>query len=194
STIAGKRASITNLASGTREGPEMSIETQEPAVTPQTTGRDELALFLYFTGVFLAMGFAYMMPGLPVLLYLKERLHVSVEGVAYFWLIFSIPSYVGFVFGFIRDRWSPFRMGDRGYFCIFAPLGIAVMAWLIAIPFTYTRLLLGGFFSITLNFFLNTVIQGQLAEVGQRRLMTGRFSVLWNRVSSLQGALFAVTG
>src|SRR5689334_19537901 len=138
----------------------MSAESAGTGVTLQTTRRDDLTLFVYFSGTFLALGFAFQVPGLPVQLYLKERLHVSVQNVANFWLVFSIPTYAAFVFGFIRDRWSPFRLGDRGYFYLFAPLGVAVMVWLIANPYTYTRLMLGGLSFITVYLFLNAAIQG----------------------------------
>src|ERR1043165_9563970 len=63
--------------------------------------------------------------GLPVLFFLKNRLHLSAHGVATFNLIASIPLFVGFAFGFLRDTWSPFGRGDRAHLVVF---GLATAA------------------------------------------------------------------
>jgi hypothetical protein len=50
---------------------------------------------------------------LPLVFFLKNRLHQSPDQVALFALIAASPTYFGWLFGFIRDRWSPFGGGDR---------------------------------------------------------------------------------
>src|SRR5215472_8908583 len=52
---------------------------------------------------------------LPVSFFAKNRLHLSAHALAQFRLITGIPLYLGFIFGFVRDKWSPFGLRDRGY-------------------------------------------------------------------------------
>ena len=53
---------------------------------------------------------------------LKDHLHVALGDAATFRVLTAIPVYAAVVFGFVRDRWSPFGQYDRGYFLLFAPL------------------------------------------------------------------------
>ena len=80
----------------------------------------------------------------PILFFLKNRLHFSASQTALFALITSIPVYLGFVFGFIRDRWSPFGAGDRGHLVLFGLITGAIYVALAFLPPTYPVLLVGG--------------------------------------------------
>ena len=86
--------------------------------------------------------------GLPVLFFLKNRLHLSAHGVATFNLIASIPLFVGFAFGFLRDTWSPFGKGDRAHLVVFGLMTSAAYGAMIVLQPTY-GLLLGGVFFTT---------------------------------------------
>src|SRR3954463_12921232 len=79
------------------------------------------------------LGFNFAAPYLPLiavpmLFFLKNRLHLTASQTAFFALVTSIPLYLGFVFGFIRDRWSPFGLGDRGHLMVFGTLTAAIYA------------------------------------------------------------------
>ena len=74
---------------------------------------------------------------------LKDHLHVALGDAATFRVLTAIPVYAAVVFGFVRDRWSPFGQYDRGYFLLFAPLLALLMLWLASRPLTYTDLVLG---------------------------------------------------
>ena len=69
-------------------------------------GAKRLRLLLYAGVPILILNFAapYQgLIGLPITFFLKNRLHLSAHDTAQFYLIVSIPLFVGFVFGFIRD-------------------------------------------------------------------------------------------
>ena len=61
---------------------------------------------------------------------LKDRLHATASEVSSFRIYSAIPVYLSFLFGFIRDRWSPFGLRDRGYLLIFGPVTAVAYAWL----------------------------------------------------------------
>lgn len=45
---------------------------------------------------------------IPATFFLKNRMHLEAHDLAVFKLWIGVPLMLGFVFGFIRDRWSPF--------------------------------------------------------------------------------------
>src|SRR5215475_12710621 len=65
---------------------------------------------------------------IPLLFYLKNRLHLAAHELAIFNLWTSIPLYAAFLFGLVRDRWSPFGLGDRGHLVLFGGLTAAAYA------------------------------------------------------------------
>jgi len=58
----------------------------------------------------------------PLLFFLKNRVHLSAHEMAVFNLWTSVPLYFAFLSGLVRDRWSPFGLGDRGHLAIFGSL------------------------------------------------------------------------
>src|SRR5271157_507334 len=50
---------------------------------------------------------------------LKNKLHLPAHDLARFRLAAALPLYLAGVFGFLRDRWSPFGMKDRGFMVLF---------------------------------------------------------------------------
>jgi len=58
---------------------------------------------------------------IPISFLLKNKLKLSAHEVAGFRLVAAVPLYLSFGFGFIRDMWNPFGMGDRGFMLLFAP-------------------------------------------------------------------------
>ena len=69
----------------------------------------------YFAILNLSVGLGTPLTGLaaiPINYILKDQLNLSPFGLAMFISIASAPAYVGFLFGFIRDRWRPRIWGD----------------------------------------------------------------------------------
>ena len=94
-------------------------------------GGKRLRLLLYAGIPILIINFAapYQgLIGLPITFFLKNRLHLDADQTARFNLICSIPLFVGFIFGFIRDRWSPVGTGDRGHLVVFGLASAVVFA------------------------------------------------------------------
>ena len=80
---------------------------------------------------------------IPVTFFLKNRLHLSAEQVATFNVWAGAPLYVAFLFGFLRDRWSPAGAGDRGHFAIFGATTGLVYGVIAFVPPTYGLILVG---------------------------------------------------
>ncbi len=118
--------------------------------------------------------------GLPVVFFLKNKLGLSAHGVATFNLIASIPLFVGFLFGFLRDTWSPLRRGDRGYVVIFGVLSVASYGAMILLEPTYGTLLAGVFLTTVAIQFVFSAGRGVTSAIGQEEAMTGQVSVLGN--------------
>jgi MFS family permease len=118
--------------------------------------------------------------GLPVLFFLKNKLHLSAHGVAQFNLIASIPLFVGFAFGFLRDVWSPFGKGDRAHLLVFGLLTSAAYGAMIVLQPTYGLLLGGVFFTTVAIQMVWSAGRGSTSAVGQDEAMTGQMSVMGN--------------
>src|ERR1700761_8158360 len=56
---------------------------------------------------------------IPASFFLKNRLHLGADQQAIFRLCTGIPLYLSLIFGFLRDRWSPFGRGDAGHLAVF---------------------------------------------------------------------------
>lgn len=120
--------------------------------------------------------------GLPVVFFLKNKLGLSAHGVATFNLIASIPLFVGFLFGFLRDTWSPFGRGDRAYVVLFGLLTAAAYGLMIALSPTYGLLLTGVFLSTVAIQMVLSAGRGATTAIGQDEAMTGQVSVMGNLV------------
>ncbi|HEY2751499.1 hypothetical protein [Phenylobacterium sp.] len=154
----------------------------EPGSTPLPAAR-RLRLLLYAGVPILIINFAapYLgLIGLPITFFLKNRLHLTANATAQFNLIISIPLFVGFVFGFIRDRWSPFGAGDRGHLVVFGLASAAIYAVMAFIEPTYSVLLVGVFLVSSLMQFTAGAASGLSAAIGRHHAMTGQMSTISN--------------
>jgi len=117
-------------------------------MTPETgrvsIRRQHVQIGLFFGSLYLAYylcipsgGFA----NIPVQYLLKDQLKFNPQQIAVFQLLIAWPTYIAFVFGFVRDRWSPFGKGDRGIFWIFSVVGALSFGWLARGQPTYSRLI-----------------------------------------------------
>jgi MFS family permease len=133
--------------------------------------------------------------GLPMLFFLKNRLHLDASGAARFSFVICIPLFAGFIFGFIRDRWSPWRIGDRGHLILFGFATAAGYAAMAFAPPVYGVLLVGGFLITTLIQFVTGAVNGLASNVGRRHAMTGQMSTAMNIALNLpQLIAFALGG
>jgi hypothetical protein len=82
--------------------------------------------------------------GLPISFLLKNKLHLQTHEMAVFALIAGAPAYVSFLFGFARDIWNPFGMGDRGYMVLFGGLCAALYVMFAFAPVNYRSLLIAN--------------------------------------------------
>src|SRR5258708_19514170 len=102
------------------------------------------SIFLYLGILIVLAAFGGPSGGLfdiPISFFLKNRLQLKAHEVANFRLVAAIPLYLSFVFGFIRDMWSPFGIKDRGFMLLFG--GITAFLYLLFpfTPITYLPLL-----------------------------------------------------
>ena len=77
----------------------------------------------------------------PISFILKDK--VSPVQLSLFGFFGDTPFFVGFAFGFLRDRWRPFGKGDRGYFVIAPALMTLASLWIAFTPHTYANLVAG---------------------------------------------------
>ncbi len=72
--------------------------------------------------------------------------------------------YVAFLFGLMRDSWSPFGRRDRGFFLLFAPLTAGVFVWMGMSSLSYDVLLIGMILAMTSFRFILAAYQGLIAS------------------------------
>ncbi|MGA2450599.1 MAG: MFS transporter [Polyangiaceae bacterium] len=123
---------------------------------------------------------------------LKNRLHATASEVADFRIYTAIPVYFAVVFGFIRDRWNPLGLRDRGYLLLFSPVTAAAYAWLAWRQLTFAGLM-AGMVIATLSFrFVGAAYQGLISLIGRKRMMSGRLVTVWQIVASIPAVIAAV--
>jgi len=113
---------------------------------------------------------------------LKNQLHATAEQVSTFRVWTLLPVYLAFIFGFVRDRWNPLGLRDRGLLLIFGPTTAAVFFWLAVQKVTIVNLYLGVFMVVLSTRFINAAYQGLISLVGQEKLMSGRLAAVWTIV------------
>ena len=114
----------------------------------------------------------------PVQFILKNQLHLGATQVSFFSFLTDGPFFVGFAFGFLRDRWRPFGKGDTGYF-LFVPLLMGLVYLVLGYaPHTYA-VLVGGLVALAaLSSLLGAAAQGLVAAIAKDFGMMGRLSVV----------------
>jgi hypothetical protein len=122
---------------------------------------------------------------------LKNQLHATPGQVSTFRLLTGVPIYFAFVFGLVRDSWSPLGLRDRGYFLIFAPVTAAVCLWTATTDLTYQKLVVAMLEAMVTSRLVIAAYQGLMALIAQEKLMSGRLSALWNIISTLLGVAAA---
>jgi hypothetical protein len=156
----------------------------------------EWQIGIYFGALWLALGLGAPGSGLvtlPVRFFLKEALGLSPAGVAAFGAFTSIPLYLGFVAGVLRDG---ARRRDRDRRCLIAaaPVALAAYGWLGVGNITLPRLMIAILIAMVAFQFLSTSTQAWMTAVGQRGSMTGRLGALSWIAQVLAGVVAAAAG
>ena len=136
-------------------------------------------IFLYLGVLIVLLAFGAPSGGLidiPISFFLKNRLHLKAHEVADFRLASSIPLYLSFVFGFIRDTWNPFRMGDRGFMLLFGTITASLYVFFAFTPITYATLLAAVVLLTTSFLFVASAQNGLTSMIGQQHAMPGQIS------------------
>jgi MFS family permease len=113
---------------------------------------------------------------IPLTFFLKNRLHLASHQVALFNLWVTLPIFVGFIFGFLRDRWSPFGAGDRGHLVIFGGASAVVYGVLAFLNPTYAVLLAGVLLITAVSQTALSAAAGLTSTIGQQHAMAGQMS------------------
>jgi len=140
---------------------------------------ERFRIMLFGGAIYMLINLAAPFNGLisiPVTFFLKNRLHLASHQVAMFNLWVSIPIFVGFVFGFLRDRWNPFGAGDRGHLMIFGGASAVVYAVLAFLNPSYA-VLVGGVLLVTaVSQTALSAAAGLTSAIGQQHAMAGQMS------------------
>jgi len=175
----------------------MAAETfVEAGATPLPPAR-RLRLLLYAGVPILIINFAapyWGLISLPITFFLKNRLHLAAHETAQFNLITAIPLFIGFVFGLVRDRWSPAGAGDRGHLVVFGLASAAVYAAMAFMHPTYALLLGGVLLVTTLMQFVAGAAAGLSTAVGRHHAMTGQMSTVSNAATLAPQVLSMLIG
>ncbi|HEY2659816.1 MAG TPA: hypothetical protein VGI79_08855 [Caulobacteraceae bacterium] len=153
-------------------------------------GAGRLKIFLFGGLLLLLINFSAPMNGLidiPVTFFLKNRMHLESNQLAVFKLWTGAPLFAGFMFGFFRDRWSPFGLGDRGHLMLFGGTTALIYGAVALLQPTYA-VFLGGLFLATVTFQMaGSAANGLISTLGQRLAMAGQMSSLLNVAYALPG-------
>jgi hypothetical protein len=141
------------------------------------------SIFLYLGLLIVLLAFGGPSSGLidiPISFFLKNRLHLKAHEVANFRLAAAIPFYLSFVFGFVRDIWSPFGIKDRGFMLLFGSITAFLYVGFAFLPITYLTLLVAVVLLTTSFLFVASAQNGLTSVIGQQHAMTGQVSAVWN--------------
>jgi Major Facilitator Superfamily len=145
-------------------------------------------IFLYLGLLIVLLGFGSPSGGLidiPITFLLKNKLHLEAHELAQFRLVSAIPLYLSFVFGFIRDTWNPFGMGDRGFMLLFGAITAALYVLFGFTPVTYATLLVAVVLLTTSFLFVISAQNGLTSTIGQQHVMSGQVSAVWSIFASV---------
>ncbi len=154
-------------------------------------------IMIYLGMLLLLLGFGAPgggLIGLPISFLLKNQLHLKAHEIAMFGLLSGAPSYVSFLFGFARDTWNPFGMGDRGFMVLFGGLCAAVYLLFAFTPVTYQSLLVAYLLLGTCFLFVSSAQNGLTSVLGQQHVMSGQISAVWNVFGALPGIAALILG
>jgi len=162
----------------------------------ETASESRLAIVGYFLVLCLALGLGTPsgLASIPIGYYLKDNLHLSPVQLAMFVVIVGAPGYLGFLPGFMRDRFRPRGMGDRAYLLAGATIALAAYLYLGVAPINYSRLLYATLVAGVAYLVVLAGAQALMAGVAQAHLMTGRLAVVSGVATYVPAVISAFLG
>jgi MFS family permease len=175
-----------------------SAKTADHAVAPsELPAGVRLRIVMYLGVLLVLLGFGSPgggLIGLPISFLLKNKLHLQAHEMAVFGLIAGAPSSLSFLFGFARDTWNPFGMGDRGFMVLFGGVCAAIYVLFAVAPVTYESLLVAYLLLGTSFVFVSSAQNGLTSAIGQQHVMSGQVSAAWNIFGSFPGIAALLLG
>ncbi|MGO8737628.1 MFS transporter [Rhodoblastus sp.] len=154
-------------------------------------------IFLYLGALVCLLAFGDPNGGLmdvSISFMLKNKLHLAAQDMARFRLFVALPLYFAGLFGFLRDRFSPFGMKDRGFLVLFGFFGASLYLIFAFTPLSFTRLLIALPLLTSAFLMLSSALNGLASALGQQHAMSGRISALWNAFAALPGVAAMLAG
>jgi len=168
-----------------------------PADTTPLSDARRLQAFAFGGLLLVLMNFSSPAGGMidiPVTFFLKNRMHLQSNELAVFKLWIGLPLIVGFVFGFIRDRWSPFGGGDRAHLMVFGAATAAIYGGMALANPTYA-VFLGGLFVATMAFrMVSSAAYGITNTLAQKHAVSGQMSGVISMGSALPDLISFIGG
>jgi predicted MFS family arabinose efflux permease len=161
---------------------EFDARRAEQATLADSSASPRRRIISYFALLNLSVGLGTPLTGLaaiPINYFLKDKLGLSPFRLAIFMAIASAPTYVGFLFGFLRDRWRPQIWGDRAYLLLGGVAALGAYLWLSRAAIDYYDLLRGVMIAGVAYTIVAAAAQGLMTVVAQSNLMTGRLSAVF---------------
>ena len=155
----------------------MTTDARAPA--PPLSGVRSRQAFLFGGLLLVLMNFSSPAGGMidiPVTFFLKNRMHLEANELAVFKLWIGAPLFLGFVFGFIRDRWSPFGGGDRAHLMMFGVTTALIYGAMSLINPTYTVFLMGLFVATMAFRMVSSAAYGITNTIAQKHAVSGQMS------------------
>ena len=119
------------------------------------------------------------MVSVPIQFLLKDGLKLKPQQISLFALLTDTPMWVGFAFGFLRDRWRPFGKGDSAYFIV-AGIVLALTYAVVGFgPLTYGPIFAALLLNTVFGAIAGAATQGVSAALAKSHGMAGRLAMIW---------------
>ena len=181
----------------------MTIEHSAAAIVDSAVAPSDLSplarrrIFLYLGILIILVAFGSPSGGLidiPISFLLKNKLKLSAHEVAGFRLVAAVPLYLSFAFGFIRDIWNPFAMGDRGFMLLFGTISALLYVFFAFTAVSYAVLIVAVVSLTASCLFVASAQNGLTAMIGRQHAMTGQISAAWNVFLSIPAVAALLAG
>lgn len=167
------------------------------ALPQQLASQKQSQAFLFGGMLLVLMNFSSPAAGvidIPVSFFLKNRMHLEANQMAVFKLWIGIPLLLGFVFGFIRDRWSPFGSGDQGHLIVFGIMTALIYGVMAAINPTYSVFLVGIFVATMAFRMVSSAAYGITNTLASKYAVSGQMSTVIGIGNALPDLLSFIGG
>jgi len=121
-------------------------------------------------------------------------MHLNANALAVFKLWIGFPLIVGFVFGFIRDRWSPSGRGDRAHLLMFGVITALIYGAMALFNPTYSVFLIGLFIATMAFRMVSSAVYGITNTIARKYAVSGQMSSLISVCNGVPDLLSFVGG